>query len=52
MITEELVTGMTIIVGIIVIALLAFLTVQIYMAERPKQRASVEPENDTNNELT
>ncbi len=52
MITEGLITGMTIVVGIIVIALLAYLTVQIYMEEKPKQRASVEPENDTNTELT
>jgi len=51
-ITEELVTWMTIVVGVIVTALLAYLTVQIYMSEKPKQRASVEPENDTNTELT
>lgn len=55
MITEELVTWMVIIVSIIVFGLMTWLTVQIYMSEQPKQRASVEADDETdakNPELT
>jgi len=43
---------MVIVIGIIVFGLMAWLTVMIYMSDRPKQRASVEPEVDNNPELT
>ena len=47
-----IITWAVIIVGSIALALMIFLTVKIYTSENPKQRASVEPEVDDNNELT
>ena len=55
MITLDLITWMVIIVSILVFGLMAWLTVQIYISDQPKQRASVEadPETDAKNpELT
>ena len=55
MITLDLVTWMVIIVSIVVFGLMAWLTVQIYTADQPKQRASVEVDDETdakNPELT
>ena len=55
MITLDLITWMVIIVSIIVFGLMAWLTVQIYTADQPKQRASVEVDDETdakNPELT
>jgi hypothetical protein len=43
---------MVIVVGLIAFALMVLLTVKIYTSDQEKQRASVEPENDTNTELT
>lgn len=46
------ITGMVIVVGTIALLLLTLLTYQIYTSKEPKQRASVEPEVDNNNEIT
>jgi len=51
-ITESLITWLVVIVGIVAIGMLTYLTVQILSSEDQRQRASVEPENDTNTELT
>lgn len=51
-ITIEFITTMVVVVAIITTVLLGVLTYQIYASNQPKQRASVEPEVDDNNELT
>lgn len=45
-------TAMVVVVGAIAVVLMGVLTYQIYASNQPKQRASVEPEVDDNNELT
>jgi len=43
---------MVVVVGVIAVGLMIFLTVKIYTAEKPRQRASVEPEVDDSKEIT
>lgn len=49
---ESMLNWMVGIVAVVAIALMALLTVRIYMSDQPKQRASVEPEIDQNKEWT
>lgn len=52
LITEPGITAMVVIVGAIALGLLILLTVKIYLSEQPKQRASVEVDDDRPNEIT
>jgi len=48
----DFIAMMVAVIGTIAFVLMGYLTYKIYTSNEPKQRASIEPEVDDNNELT